>query len=201
MILEAQQMTRQLKAAAVAAISTYEKAPSQRRLDAARLAVQDCSVDANSLGRLPIILDLIEGAPPEIFWPDFMEAWTLCDNTWQDRKRILRALEAQTKREPALRFFSQTNREFFDALPALVPVFRGCSRPRVRALSWTTDQSVADRFAYGHRRIPVPEPVVAFAIIPKEHILFVSIDRKEREVILRPWRLRKLIVNPYMARP
>ena len=45
----------------------------------------------------------------------------------------------------------------------------------------------------------MPEPVLASAIIPKEHIFFVTNDRSEKEVVLNPRRLRRLVSEPYTA--
>jgi hypothetical protein len=41
----------------------------------------------------------------------------------------------------------------------------------------------------------VPEPVLASAIIPKEHIFFVTNDRSEKEVVLDTRRLRRLMIE------
>jgi hypothetical protein len=101
--------------------------------------------------------------------------------------------------KPALPFFDSSQRQFFDALPSQVPVFRGCSASRVRAIAWTTSRAVAEGFARGHRGIPVPEPVVASAIIPKEHIFFVTDKWAQREIVLNPRRLRKILVEPFAA--
>jgi hypothetical protein len=45
----------------------------------------------------------------------------------------------------------------------------------------------------------VPEPVVASALIPKEHIFFVTDERNEKEIVLNPRRLRQVIVEPLNA--
>ena len=125
-----------------------------------------------------------------------MDAWSVCDATWHARTRLLQVLRAM---EPAVPFFSPEQRAFFDALPAQINVFRGCSGPRVRAVSWTTDRTVAEGFARGHRTLGVPEPVVASAIIPKQYIFFVTNDRNEKEVVLNPRRLRRPMIEPYAS--
>jgi hypothetical protein len=125
-----------------------------------------------------------------------MKTWSSCDSTWDARTWLLQVLQAKP---PAGSFFSPAQRAFFNALPAQVTVFRGCTRPRLRGLAWTTDRAVAEGFARGHRGICVPEPVIASAIIPKEHIFFVSDDRNEKEIILDPRRLRSLMTEPYTA--
>jgi hypothetical protein len=98
---------------------------------------------------------------------------------------------------PATTFFSPKQHAFLDLLPPKVEVFRGCSRPHVRAIAWTTDATVAEGFAKGHRSIRVPEPVVASALIRKEHIFFVMNDRSEKEVVLNPRRLQRLVIKSY----
>jgi hypothetical protein len=77
-------------------------------------------------------------------------------------------------------------------LPDTVEVFRGCSHPRLRGVSWTTDRAVAWSFARGHRGIRMPDPAVATAVIPKEEIFFVAAARQESEIVLNPDRLRKI---------
>jgi hypothetical protein len=97
----------------------------------------------------------------------------------------------------ALPFFPPEQRQFFETLPLRVRVFRGCSRPRVRGVSWAIDRAVAEGFARGHRGIRVPDPVVASAVIPKEYIFFATNDRSEQEVVLNPCRLRRVTIELY----
>ena len=157
-------------------------------------AVERCSLAESSERRLLSVLGLIEFAPPAIFWPAFMDSWCVCDATWLYRARILQAMSAA---KPALPFLASAERQFFEALPPQVQVFRGCSAPRVRAVAWTTDRAVAEDFARGHRGIRVPDPVVASAIIPKKHIFFVTDEREEKEIVLNPRRLRNIVVEPF----
>jgi hypothetical protein len=181
--------------AAYHAIQDYRRNCDQGHLKAALDAIEECSSWENSQCRLSTVLDLIEFAPPEIFWPAFMDEWDCCDDTWEDRASVQQAMKRQKK--PALPFFSQSQRQFFETLPPLVQVFRGCSAPRVRGISWTVDRAVAEEFARGHRGGRVHEPVVASALIPKEHIFFVSDERQEKEVVLNPRRLREVIIEPF----
>lgn len=180
--------------AAYHAILDYWGSGNQLDLKAALKAIGSCSAWESSESRLFTVLCLVEMAPPEIFWPAFMDEWSDCDATWGDRARVLRALKNQKK--PALSFFSRSQRKFFETLPPLVRVFRGCSAPRVRGNSWTVDRALAEEFARGHRG-RVPEPVVASALIPKEHIFFVTDEREEKEIVLNPRRLRKVFIEPF----
>jgi hypothetical protein len=211
-------MDVQMTAVDAATLARYRRqgeVERQRRMDNARAVIQryDCTQDgrhrrkvlqainhcsgwASSQDRLSCVLSLIEFAAPEIFWPALMKTWPGCDATWDARTRLLQALHGM---ESAVPFFSQGPRTFFDALPAQVKVFRGCSRPRLRGVAWTTDRTVAEGFAKGHRSLSVPEPVVASAIIPKEYIFFVTNDRNEKEFVLNPRRLRRLMIDSYTA--
>jgi hypothetical protein len=45
----------------------------------------------------------------------------------------------------------------------------------------------------------VPDPVIASATIPKQHIIFVNDDRNEAEIVVDPRRLRKLTVSDYVT--
>jgi hypothetical protein len=204
----------QMTAADAAELQQWE-AEKQRRAETASAAMQrfDCTQDerhrkkalqalsyysgcASSQDRLSWVLSLIEFAAPGIFWPALMETWPGCDATWDARTRLLQALHGM---ESAVPFFSQGQGAFFDALPEQVRVFRGCSRPRLRGVAWTTDRTVAEGFAKGHRTLRVPEPVVASALIPKEYIFFVTSDRNEKEVVLNPRPLRRLMIEPYAS--
>jgi hypothetical protein len=114
---------------------------------------------------------------------------------------ICAAQTVRNKKTPALPFFSQSQRQFFETLPPRVRVFRDCSAPRVRGISWTADHAVAEEFARGHRGIPVREPVVASALIPKDHIFFVTDERQEKEVVLNPRRVSEVIIEPFEGVP
>jgi hypothetical protein len=82
----------------------------------------------------------------------------------------------------------------------MIAVYRGCSRRRTRSISWTTNRAVAERFAHGHRGIPVPDAVIAEALVPKASILAVDSSRGEMEVLLDlvklPKRLRLVAFAP-----
>jgi len=128
------------------------------------------------------------------FWRIFQFGWPTSDNTWYCRRDIKMLLD---EREPAGPFLKGADKEFYDSLPDLVTVYRGCSSSRVRGLAWTTDLDIARRFARGHRQIDVPSPVVATANVPKEAIYTVTTDRNEFEVVLNWRRLRNLKTEPY----
>ena len=88
------------------------------------------------------------------------------------------------------------NGKFFDALPDLVQVYRGCAAYRTRGISWTADRDVGMKFARGIRFDNEPDRVLVEAIIPKQAIFAVFTDRKESEIVLDPEHLRQLRCEP-----
>ena len=92
-------------------------------------------------------------ADAKVFWPAFLDAWPNCDDTWPWQKHLLEVLGWFGLEWPGSEFLEPDAHAFFDFLPDPVTIFRGCSRPRVRGVSWTTDKAVAEAFACGHRGI------------------------------------------------
>ena len=133
--------------------------------------------------------------PPHEFWPLFHEFWSACDNTWRWGERFLRLMQRNGDARP---FMDQDQTEFLGRLPNEVQVFRGCSRSRVNMISWTTDREVAEDFAAGHRSIRVPEAVVASAVIQKDLIVTVILDRQEAEILLDPMQLQNVAVSDWV---
>jgi hypothetical protein len=140
----------------------------------------------NSTSRLSVMLKLLANAPAEVFWPVFLVNWPVCDETWNQRNALRSLSRKKAVLAPAVDYYDSDARTFFDSLPNVVTIYRGCSRNRWRGISWTTDEDVAASFAHGHRSIPVPDPVIITADIPREWILAVSVDRDESEVIVDP---------------
>lgn len=151
----------------------------------------------NSTNRLSVLLDRVANAEGDIFWPVFLAGWTSCDATWPYRKRLLAAL----RRNKGVDWRHHARPDalgFHDRLPDVVTVYRGGTSRRVRyGLSWTTDRKVAEKFARGHRFIPVPYPAVACARVPKTSIFAVFTDRAEDEVLVDPRHLTGILqVDP-----
>jgi hypothetical protein len=197
-----------LYTAATMAMMSYHAAPSNDLADAAIKAVSAYSAFQDSRVRLGELLRtlapnlndwsaLAHDAPPEIFWPVFMNEWSICDATWECHRALLRTLRWFARQQPASCHFTPEQSEFYDALTPVVRVFRGGERDRIRGVSWTTSRNVAKNFARGLRGPAVQDPVIATAEIPKEHIFFVNLDRNESETVLDPRRLRKLDVEQY----
>jgi hypothetical protein len=121
----------------------------------------------------------------------FLGCGSVCDAPWPYRSMVAGALRGARAEVNLLDVLEPAARDFYVALPGLVPVWRGCERGRERGLHWTTDRTVAEGFAQGRRCIN-PNPTLVHAEIPKQHIFAVLLDRQEHEIVLDPRRLRKL---------
>lgn len=148
---------------------------------------QDCGGSENR-GFLMIEL-LNRSESDEDFWKIFQLGWSISDDIWRYRVEIKRHLD---QRPSAGAYLKKADKTFYDDLPELVTVYRGCSFPRIRGLAWTTDRGVAESFAGGHRQIAVPMAVFAHAKVPKEAIYMVATGRQEAEVVLNWRRLREV---------
>lgn len=146
-------------------------------------------IGVDSANRIEVMLGLCIGQPSEVFWPVLIDTFNMCDDTWAWKGVLLGMLRAQATRPP------------IEATSWPLRIWRGCSRPRVRGLSWTTDQAIAGRFAHGHRMIRVPDPVVAEATVDRSSV-FVEINgRKEQEVLIDPRGLADLVVRKVTTLP
>lgn len=147
-------------------------------------------IGVDSSTRLFHALVLTHGQPAEVFWRVLLDAYPSCDDTWSLRRDLAAHLVLHG---PGIQFMGEEDRAFYDGLPARVALYRGCSRRRQRGCSWTTDKTVAEGFARGHRSIPVPDPVLAEVEVVKTDIYAVFSGRRESEVLLNPGCLPKRI--------
>jgi hypothetical protein len=119
-------------------------------------AAIDFLLKCSSEQRAPEMISLCNDAPADVFRKIFSNVWPNCDDTWQSQD----VLRAQLEKIQPISWYDESHRTFFESLPTIVPVYRGCSRDRVGGISWTTDPGVARRFAHGHRGISVADPVI-----------------------------------------
>jgi hypothetical protein len=136
------------------------------------------------------------GEPATVFWRVFLRNWWVCDGIWPLRRLMLSTLCQRAGELSPIEFMEEPDRQFYDRLPSQMPVYRGCGRRRVRSLPWTTDRVVADKFARGGRFPQPPDPVIACAEIAKANLLFVSANRQENEVVLDPYSIKNLRLEP-----
>jgi hypothetical protein len=155
-------------------------------------AVSDYLSLLSSERRAPEMVALLERASPESYWKVFLTHWPNCDDTSALKGQLLSQLQRAASAATPIQHYSDEQRAFFESLPQVVTVYRGCSRQRIAGISWTTEAEIAIQFAHGHRQIPVPDPVIVTAEIDKNDILAVFTDRSENEIICTPSRILKI---------
>jgi hypothetical protein len=138
-----------------------------------------------------LVLVLPHAPTPTDVLKIFLDWWSYCDAPWPERSHLSEILRTACAKVAIADLLPPNERAFYDSLPDVVPVWRGCERGHERGMSWTTDRSVAERFAIGKRCVN-HAPTLVRAEIPKEHILGVFCNRNEREIVLDFRRLRNL---------
>jgi hypothetical protein len=123
----------------------------------------------------------------------FLTHWPNCDDTWAVKDQLVRQLRNAAAGEvSAIPYYGDEQRAFFENLPQVVTIYRGCGRQRAAGISWTTDIKIAMGFARGHRQIGVSEPVIVTAEIDKNDIFAVFTERSESEIVCTPSRILKI---------
>jgi hypothetical protein len=124
----------------------------------------------------------------------FLDWGNLCDAPWWNRSSIADMLRQACAEISLPDLLNPADRRFYDLLPRVVEVWRGCEHGRERGPSWTTDRATAAEFAQG-KRCRNKKPTLVRAEIPKEHIFAVFTDRQESEIVLDPRRLRRVAMS------
>src|SRR5579863_8296013 len=104
----------------------------------------------------------------------FLEWGDMCDAPWWGRAVVADCLRGALRKVALVDCLGPVERSFYEALPAIIPVWRGCERGRERGLHWTTERAVAEGFAEG-KRCSNKRPTLVQAQIPKPHIFAVFI--------------------------
>jgi hypothetical protein len=130
----------------------------------------------------------------------FLDWGNMCDAPWPWRAAFADNLRWACHDARLADLLEPDERAFFEALPPLVTVWRGCEAGRERGISWTTDQAIATQFAWGKRCIN-KVPTLVRAEIPKQHIFAVFTSRRESELAVDYRRLRKLFKATPLGMP
>lgn len=95
---------------------------------------------------------------------------------------------SEFENEDWLNYADKKTKKFYDELPNVVTLYRGCTKDEVDSgiygISWTTDKKVAEFFAKEYIRRDTRNGVVMEIHISKSDICAVLLDRDESEVIL-----------------
>ncbi|WP_377512833.1 hypothetical protein [Octadecabacter sp. R77987] len=127
----------------------------------------------------------------------FKEHWSSTDDTYQYGGTVLYELKNLSSSEHFWSHLVDDEKAWMSSLGHRFTVYRGCDESRVDGVSWTTDRNVAESFAFGHRSIRNPSPVIVSAECHKCNVLLAVNDRDEFEVIVDPSMLENIWVTPF----
>jgi hypothetical protein len=139
---------------------------------------------ANSYTRAPIVLDIQQHMERSDWLRIVRDEWDGIDNLSKFRRQFKNALGFKG---PLPDMMTPKEQQRYDALPAQVTIYRGCSffdkdAGGLHGMSWTLDFEVAKAFpTLGRYRVEYP--VVYRATVKKSRILAVKLERGEEEVI------------------
>lgn len=140
--------------------------------------------ERDSFTRMRAFMEFSCYAKDETQWKAWFQAlggwWTCCDSISSCRGALLRTLRRHRAQWPLL--MDQGELEAHERLPDLVKLYRGCRLESARGLSWSLDRTMAESFPFRFR-YAAPKPVLVTAIVPKDRVIAVKLDRKENEVI------------------
>jgi hypothetical protein len=126
---------------------------------------------------------------PETFWPILIELWDsydwMCAEDMWWLKNLIRLMDGH-KPGSGLEYL-ENDGSFYNTLPDIVTVYRGCARKHVKGIAWTTDFETALFFA-GRCNTAADDPVIVTGRIalndPK--LYFASNERAEFEIVCQP---------------
>jgi hypothetical protein len=133
----------------------------------------------DSYSRIDVLIELRFEMDDDDWHVVLGEEWSSCDNVWTALRSLRRMLPA---RGPALKMMRPDELAAYDALPAVVEVYRGCGRHNMRGASWSLNRDVAAKFPF-YMRYRAAEPRLISATVPKHAVIALKLDRNEAEII------------------
>lgn len=121
--------------------------------------------------------------------------WSGCDDMYPYTQDLIE-LFADDWMSEIDHLIGEECREWWEGLPSLITIYRGCEIDRTDGLCWTTSREVAVRFAKGHRGMKLIKPVIAQCRVRKNEIFYATNDREEFEIVVDT-SVAKITVEPF----
>lgn len=138
--------------------------------------------DVGSHERAQLMYRKMSGSTAEDAHKWFVANWASCDKFYHivdDIRDLLVDFNFSVER-----LVLEEDREWWDALPNTLYIYRGCEEGRDNGLSWTLDRSVAETFAQGHRSLRLSNPRIYKKKVKKNSVYFATNERAEQEIIV-----------------
>jgi len=144
-----------------------------------------CIGYCSSFNRLAGMIRSVADQPSEIFWPVWLHHWSMIDGGGEYQPYLPDMFKRKGSAHP---YLENDAKSYFNSLPDMVPVYRGCDERFKDGVSWTTNRKVAEFFATGNRCGRPRHPVVVTGRIEKRSPNFYYCDnsRNEAEIICTP---------------
>lgn len=81
-------------------------------------------------------------------------------------------------------------REYYDRLPAFIPIYRAHRNGNLEGCCWYPDRSTALEWSLG-----IPDHVLSAGVIAKQHVRAVFTRRGETEFIVKPGHVSDVVTN------
>lgn len=119
----------------------------------------------------------------EEYWSLVSFIWIDSENIWQHHDQWVELFNAR-EREEQWRMMDTEESDGLDALPEVIPVYRGTAyAERIHGLSWTLDRDKAVWFA---ERFGTDTPLLAEGAARKHLVIAYFTSRGEEEIVVMP---------------
>lgn len=137
----------------------------------------------NSTNKLEALLQKVQMMDYEQGYQLFKLVWPTCDVTGLYANIAAEYLNDCLSEVQLAEYLSKEERQWFEALPDNIRVYRGSDAQTLFGLSWTTSKETALQFALGHRGIFNETPALLSGFIRKHHVLMADNSRSEFELL------------------
>ena len=117
------------------------------------------------------------------------ENWTGCDNIGRHIDGLHKSPLAHNDKT-AFEMMDDEEQAAFNNLPDCLTVYRGCYPLNKWGYSWTPSETIAKSFPFLNRYRQQGLPILVKALVKKENIKAIKLDREELEVIT--WKPKHL---------
>ena len=118
-----------------------------------------------------------------------IDTWTMIENPCSNSLLTKRDLIKMFKSSCRENMMSKREKQTYDKFPDEITIYRGVRNKKYKnGLSWTTDKETAIFFA---TRFSQGTQILYSTTINKKDIIVYTNQRKEREIIINPYTLRK----------
>ncbi len=107
------------------------------------------------------------------------DEWTGCDRISRYRPELKEVLGTSG---PIREMMAPEENAAYDQLPERVTCYRGCDASCLLGVSWSLDKALANSFPF-QNRFYARNPVLVTAVVRKDRILAVKLDRNETEIV------------------